>query len=203
MLIAGPSGSGKSTIAQTLVASMPPHQAQVLTLDHYYRDLSHLSAGERAQHNFDHPEAWEQNRLMSEMKQLVQGQPIERPDYCFETHLRLNRSVRVEPSPYIIAEGLFALCIEPLNAIAQIRIFIHIADDLALQRRLVRDTIERGRSSASIIEQFERTVRPANKKYIQPSAHAAQCHLEGKSSTADQISAIYTQFPQIPRGPSR
>jgi len=37
--IAGPSGAGKSYLARHLAKRL---QAPVLSLDHYYRDLSHL-----------------------------------------------------------------------------------------------------------------------------------------------------------------
>ncbi len=47
--IAGPSGSGKSFLAQHLKAAL---EAEVLEVDRYYRDLSHLPLEQRARMNF-------------------------------------------------------------------------------------------------------------------------------------------------------
>ena len=59
--ITGASGSGKSTLAQSLVAfsrGLPGGPAAcLLSLDAYYRDLSHLSLQKREAVNFDRIDA--------------------------------------------------------------------------------------------------------------------------------------------------
>lgn len=198
ILIAGPSGCGKSTLAQALSQALGSDRSQLLALDHYYRDLQQLTAAQRAQHNFDEPKAWQWERLQQDLRQLCLGQAIDRPEYDFQTHLRKKNAVRVDPSAYIIAEGLFALCDPSVNALAQLRIFVDIEDEPALQRRLQRDTRERGRSHSSVVEQYERCVRPANRLYIHPSRSAANCLLQGSTPTAEQLANILAQLPPQP-----
>jgi uridine kinase len=72
-------------------------------------------------------------------------------------------------------------------------IFVDIDDGIALRRRILRDTIERGRSEASVIEQFKYTVLPANKKYIRPSAKAAQLQFSGNAAIDQSVACIMDQ----------
>ena len=56
--IAGGSGAGKTTLAVKLLDRLGPRGSH-LTIDWYYRDLSHLTPAERAVVNFDHPDSLE------------------------------------------------------------------------------------------------------------------------------------------------
>ena len=190
ILVAGPSSSGKSTLARALCQEIGADRACLLSLDHYYRDLRHLSARERALIDFDHPDAWESEKLIKDMGQLLEGNPVEMPEYDFTTHLRMEEKQPISPCPFIIAEGLFALCYAKLNALASLKIFVDIDDAVALQRRLERDTRERGRSPESIARQFNKTVRAANRIHIRPSAEVADIKLDGPSPVAANLNSI-------------
>lgn len=192
ILIAGPSGSGKSTLASKLASLIQEagHSSIVLSLDHYYRDLHHLTMEEREQENFDAPDAWECERILKDAKRLKSGEPIEMPLYDFSTHLRQEETMTVLPHDVILMEGLFALCFEELNQLADLKIFVEIEDAVALERRIRRDTEERGRSRESVIERYKSTVYPANARYIEPSAKKAQVHISGTVPFQDQLAGI-------------
>lgn len=197
ILVAGPSGSGKSTLAQALYQQLGAAHSCLLSLDHYYRDLRHLSPEARALRNFDEPAAWESDRLIAEMQRLVQGQTIEMPQYDFNTHLRVHATQTIQPAQYIIAEGLFALCYPELNAIAALKIFVELDDEIALARRLERDIRERGRSVECITRQFNETVRPSNEAYIFPSAKNAQIILDGGQPIEAQMQVIFNRLTDL------
>jgi uridine kinase len=194
ILVAGPSSSGKSTLAHALCDQIGLDCTQFLSLDHYYRDLRHLSPEARALRNFDEPEAWESSRLITDMQQLIDGHSIDMPQYDFNTHLRIDAIQAVEPTPYIVAEGLFALCYPALNAIATLKIFIDLDDTLALKRRLDRDILERGRSPECITRQFNETVRPSNQAHIRPSAQNAHLVLNGNQAIESNLNKIKQQL---------
>jgi uridine kinase len=188
--IAGPSGSGKSTLAQALADQLGHDQCQCLALDNYYRDLRHLSPAERALRDFDHPAAWESELLIAQITALKQGHSIALPQYDFTAHARTDHPQLLAPSPYIILEGLFALCYPALNAIIDLPIFIDIDDNIALERRLQRDVIERGRTRESVIEQFQTTDQPATQTHIRPSATSATLHLTCQGDLAANLARI-------------
>ena len=54
-----------------------------------------------------------------------------------------------------------------------IKIFIDADADERLLRRIRRDTVERGRSIDSIIQQYTSTVKPMHLEFVEPSKHWA------------------------------
>ena len=192
ILIAGPSTSGKSTLAKNLAKHIlaAGHSEVVVALDNYYRDLSHLSPEQREKHNFDCPDAWEHERVLRDVQMLKEGQPIEMPIYDFHTHLRSPQTYRLEPADYMIFEGLFALCYEELCKLVDLKIYITVDDSTAIERRILRDMAERGRTRDSIIEQFCSTVQPANEEYIRPSKATADIIIQGSDSQEMKLNAV-------------
>lgn len=78
-----------------------------------------------------------------------------------------------------------------------LKIFIDLSDQVALERRIRRDTMERGRCRDSVIEQFRTTVQPANIQYILPSAANADIRLNGHEPIGQQIDlAFATDYTQ-------
>ncbi len=199
ILIAGPSGAGKSTLTQALSRYFQLRHVPVtaLPLDHYYRDLSQLTADQRATYNFDQPDAWEWERILLDVGRLKRGEPTARPCYDFATHLRSEQTVWIHPTEVILLEGLFALCDRRLCTMADLKIYIEVDPEEALQRRIQRDAGERGRSRQSVIEQYEKTVRPAVEAYIRPSGHHAHLRMDGRRCPSDQIRQIESLMPEL------
>src|SRR5208283_5043387 len=164
--IAGPSGAGKSYLAGYLAERL---QAPVLALDHYYRDLSHLSFEERARSNFDEPAALEHKLLIAQVSDLHEGKTIEVPTYDFSLHTRTRDTQSFQPAQFVIIEGLFTLHWAELLRLLTTRVYVETADDVCLQRRQERDVRERGRTPESVAEQFRATVVPMAERYVRPT----------------------------------
>ena len=150
-------------------------RSNVAVLDHdsYYRDLPHLSLEERAAQNFDHPEALETELLCSHLDELRKGGGIEKPVYNFTTHSRTGDSVRVEPRPVVLVEGILVLAEPELVRRLDLSVFVRADDDIRLVRRIRRDLAERGRTIENVLHQYESTVRPMYQKYVEPSMRHA------------------------------
>lgn len=171
--IAGGSGCGKSTVLARILARVEAHRVAVLPHDAYYKNLSHLSYEERAAVNFDHPDSLETRLLVDHLDCLFQGKSIARPTYDFAQHLRCAETVCIEPYPVIVLDGILVLAEPELRARMDIKIFVDTDDDIRLVRRIRRDMTQRGRSIDSILEQYERTVRPMHIQYVEPSKRHA------------------------------
>jgi uridine kinase len=167
--VAGGSGSGKTTVAMEIVHRVGAERIAVLTQDHYYRDLSHLDPEERARHNFDHPAAVEEPLLVEHLAQLKAGHGVSVPRYDFTRHVRLAERRLVEPRPVVLVEGILILALAPVRELMDVKLFVDTDADLRFIRRLHRDTSERGRSVAGVIEQWTATVRPMHLEFVEPS----------------------------------
>jgi uridine kinase len=104
--ICGGTGSGKTSVANRLLKSVKAGDVVYLQQDSYYRNLNDLPLDFRRAVNFDHPDAVDNDLLVEHLKALKNGQQVELPVYDFKHHMRLPETLRVEPTPIIIIEGI-------------------------------------------------------------------------------------------------
>ena len=188
--IAGGSGSGKSTIVAELVDLLGLGITTVIRHDWYYRDLSHLELEERTAVNFDHPSSLDTELLIEHVMTLVSGKSVDAPFYDFSTHTRSSSTIQLEPPQVLILDGILTLANEQLRELMDIRVFVDTDVEKRLNRRLERDSGERGRSPASVIQQFESTVLPMHHKFVEPSRAYAEITISGghqDSATVKQL----------------
>lgn len=171
--IAGGSGCGKSTVAERVMATVPSHQVAFLSQDNYYKDQSHLDFADRLHTNYDHPNAFDWTLLLEHVQQLSVGQNIEMPVYDFAEHTRARHSQSVNSCQVIVVEGIFALYDPTLREQMHLKIFVDTDADVRFIRRLQRDTVQRGRSVESIVEQYLHDVRPMHLQFVEPTKRYA------------------------------
>jgi uridine kinase len=167
--VAGGTGSGKTTIARKLAAAMPAGTASIIEFDSYYRDQAGLSPAARAATNYDHPDSLESDLLADHLRRLRAGEAIEVPSYDFHGHTRRPETRAVAPTPVIVVEGILALALPHVRQYCDIKIFVDTDADIRVFRRIRRDLEERGRSFASVREQYYRSVRPMHQQFVEPS----------------------------------
>lgn len=171
--IAGGSGCGKSTVAERVMATVPSHQVAFLSQDNYYKDQSHLDFADRLHTNYDHPNAFDWTLLLEHVQQLSVGQNIEMPIYDFAQHTRACHTQSVNSCQVIVVEGIFALYDPTLREQMHLKIFVDTDADVRFIRRLQRDTVQRGRSVESIVEQYLHDVRPMHLQFVEPTKRYA------------------------------
>lgn len=171
--IAGGTGSGKTTVARAIVERVGSDRVAYLDHDSYYRDLSQLDVDARRQVNFDHPSAYETELLVAHVRALRDGQAVEKPVYSYTESVRLPETIRVEPRPLVVVEGILVLEHQPLRALMDVKIYVDTDDDVRLMRRLRRDIRERGRTVDHILGQYEATVRPMHLTFVTPTRRHA------------------------------
>ncbi len=170
--IAGGSGSGKTTIAEALVERLDG-KVSIVQHDAYYRHMPELSFEERTKVNYDHPASLETELLVEHLIALRSGLRVERPVYDFSVHLRSDETVRVDPAPVVVIEGILVLAEPELRSELDLKIFVDTDSDIRLARRLQRDIEERGRTAESVVAQYFDTVRPMHLAYVESSKRYA------------------------------
>jgi len=166
--ISGGTGSGKTTVAQKIISTIGESNVAYLQQDSYYRNLDALPLDQRHQVNFDHPDAFDGELILSHLESLCAGKSIERPVYDFVTHSRKLETIRVNPLPAIIIEGILIFYDARMRSLMDIKVFVDCDPDIRFVRRLERDIHARGRSVESVIEQYLTTVRPMHLQFVAP-----------------------------------
>jgi len=180
-----------------LSQAVPGISAVVLPMDAYYRDLAHVDAADRALSNFDEPAAIEVSLLVSHLQALVRGEGVSRPVYDYVNHTRSHLTELVDPVQLVIVEGVLALHWEDVRLLSDLRVFIDVPGDVCLQRRLERDARERGRTEASVREQYAATVWPMYQRYGEPSKAHADLIADGCCPAEEIASAIADYLPTV------
>ena len=171
--IAGGSGSGKTTVAQVILQRVGRDRIAFLQHDSYYKDLSGLPPTQRADVNFDHPDSLETDLLIEHIASLRDGKAVEVPIYDFSADRRTDKTFTVQPCRVILVEGILIFTEAALRQMFDVKIFVDTDADLRFIRRLERDISERGRTTASVIEQYTHTVRPMHLEFVEPSKRYA------------------------------
>jgi uridine kinase len=166
--ISGPSASGKSLLANTILNELGTDQVSVIPEDSYYNDPSDMSLTERAQINFDHPDAFDHSLLTKHLQALIQGKDVEMPTYDFAQHCRSTVTKKISGPRILVLEGIMLFTNPKIRELMDIRIFMDTPLDICLIRRMTRDIVDRGRSLHSVINQYQQTVRPMYYQFIEP-----------------------------------
>lgn len=171
--IAGASASGKSLLANTIVDELGSDRVAVISEDAYYKNHPDLSFEERAQLNYDHPDAFDHDLLCEHLHTLQMGGKIDVPIYNHADHLRANDTRPIGPHSIIVVEGIMLFVETALRQLFDFCIFVDTPVDICLVRRLKRDIKKRGRSFDCVIDQYMKTVRPMFLQFIEPSKRYA------------------------------
>ena len=166
--IAGGSASGKSTIVKIIEESFKDDLI-VIGHDNYYRAHDDIDFEERKLLNYDHPKAFDTDLFYEDLKKLLAGQEIDMPTYDYTVHTRSTETVKVRAKKIILIEGILVLYEKKIREITDTKVFVDADSDIRLKRRILRDTVERGRSVESCLTQYIEQVKPMHEKYVEPS----------------------------------
>ncbi len=195
--VAGGTASGKTTVARSILDQVGAHRVAYLPHDAYYRDMSHLPLAQRAQQNYDHPDALESDLLARHIRELCAGRAIQLPVYSFADYVRKSETVTVEPAPVVLVDGILIFAEPALRELMDIKIFVDVEADIRLIRRIERDTRERGRTLSSTIFQYLDTVRPMDLEFVQPSRRYADVILPGGGQNRVAIEMVVARLHAI------
>ena len=176
--IAGGSGSGKSTFAKRIAEQFPGDVA-LITCDNYYLPHDDISLEERATLNYDSPDAFEFTLMAKQLEKLRSGEAIDCPQYDFTLHTRKKETLKIEPRPIIVIDGILIFSDAELSDMMDMKIYVETDADERILRRLLRDVEQRGRDIGGIITQYLTTVKPMHNMYVEPTKMFADIIING------------------------
>ena len=193
--ISGASGAGKSLVASELARLLPG--SGVVSMDSYYADLSGLPVAERAAVNFDSPEAVDWDMLDLQFRRLRRGERVEIPKYDFATHTRSGVLQESGAWSVVVLEGLFALWQPRIRSRLDCAVFIDAPEEVCLARRIARDVSLRGRTEASVRNQWIRDVAPMFRSHVLPTREHADLVVDGSRPPVESAGAILREFRNL------
>ena len=111
--------------------------------------------------------------LLRHLNALLEGGSVDEPIWDFTSHRRLQETRRIGGSPVVVLEGILILAFPELRDLMDIKVYVETDPDIRLLRRLRRDVEERGRTVASVLHQYEHSVRPMHLQFVEQSKRYA------------------------------
>ena len=185
--VCGGSGSGKTTLVNGLQQQLGAKRLGVISQDAYYKHHPQLSFKDRCKLNFDHPEAIDFTLFEKHLRCLQSGQAIEMPSYSFETHLRNKHTQHIAPREIIVVEGILIFSNNKLFSLFDHSVFVDSDQNTRLDRRIKRDTQERGRSRQEVESRFKDTINPMHNLFIEPHKQKADMVFDNSAQDLNKI----------------
>ncbi|VAI03263.1 unnamed protein product [Triticum turgidum subsp. durum] len=167
--VAGGASSGKSTVCKMIIDQLCDQRVVVVTQESFYYGLSDEEMIHVHDYNFDHPDAFDTDLLLSCMEKLKHGKAVDIPSYDFKTHKSVSCARKVNPSDVIILEGILLFHDSRVRDLMNMKIFVDTDADVRLTRRIRRDTIEKGRDIIAVLDQYSKFVKTAFEDFILPT----------------------------------
>ena len=188
VLLSGPSGSGKTTTAMMLEKKLDAwgHETHTLSMDNFFRTLTpeQHEELERGELDLESPERVDIPLLTEQLRDIVAGKTVQVPRFDFQAHGRAADTVPLtrKAGEVLILEGIHALnpAVVTLPEDRTVRLYVSVRTRLEteegrilhpmwlrLLRRMLRDTLYRGRRPADTLEMFA-SVQRGEDAYIMP-----------------------------------
>ncbi|KAJ8734317.1 hypothetical protein PYW07_014868 [Mythimna separata] len=152
--VAGGTASGKSTVCQRIMEKLgQQHKEQTerrvvcISQDSFYRTLtpSERLRAERGQFNFDHPDAFDDKKLLAILKDILAGKKVEIPEYDYITNsISPNRSHTIYPADVVLIEGILVFYFPEVRELFHMKLFVDTDSDTRLARRGWRGEVSHG-----------------------------------------------------------
>ena len=192
--IAGGTGSGKTTLTEHLKQHFGD-DISVVHHDSYYK-YQDRPFEERCKQNYDHPDAFETDLMVEQLKELKAGKAIRCPVYSYADHQRTNETELIRPSKVVIVEGILIFQDPRLREMLDIKIFVETDADVRILRRALRDVrvISIGLFLLILVHSAPRAARRAR-----PRPHARERHHAVFDDRQAHARAVRRAEPQVCR----
>jgi len=166
--ITGGSGSGKTLFIKKLREHFSEHEVCLISQDDYYCPMEQQQKDDLGIINFDLPVSIDKDAFHDDIKALMKGKKVQRPEYTFNNEKVNPKLLTFAPAPVLLVEGLFVFHFKKIRKLLDLKIFLHAKENLKVIRRIKRDKIERNYPLDDVLYRYQHHVLPAFEKYIEP-----------------------------------
>ena len=166
--VTGGSGSGKTSFIKKLRQNFSAKEICIVSQDDYYLTKEFQKKDKNGIENFDRPSSISKKEFIRDVKLLIAGKKVSRPEYTFNNDDAIPKMLIFEPAPILIVEGLFIFHYKKMKKLLDLKVFVNAKDNLKVIRRINRDKIERNYPLKDVLYRYQNHVYPAFEKYILP-----------------------------------
>lgn len=210
--VSGPSSSGKKTVCGLIRKELEKSFGSadcivVLHAENFYKPLTdeEQCLYSQGKYNFDQPNAYDFELLERTIKQFrnLPAEPILIPSYDFSSHARqmVKASWGEKTTPKILlVEGIFLLYEAKVRGLLDMRVFVDVANDVCLTRRVLRECEIRKRPLEQVLLEYLQNVKPGFENFIMPTKKFADLIIPRGSENTVAISLIVSHIEGILNG---
>lgn len=202
--VSGGTASGKTSVCEKIIQELGDDITNICTfsMDSFYKPLDTRQQidATNSNYNFDHPDAFDWNLLKQVMHNLSRRKTVNIPIYDFTTHSRIEGEFETISGALInviILEGILTFYDPMVADFFHIKLFVDTDADTRLARRVMRDINTRGRTLESVLNQYEKFVKPAFDNFILPTKKYADVIIPRGVSNTVAIEVIVEHIRRI------
>ncbi len=139
-----------------------------MSQDNYYLDRDKQFKDENGFHNFDLPTSIDGEAYAQDVLKLSRGETVYRQEYTFNNPNVVPRQLEFKPARIVVVEGIFVFYFEQVAKLLDLKVYIDAKEYIKLQRRIIRDKVERGYDLDDVLYRYTNHVAPTYEKYIKP-----------------------------------
>ena len=164
-----------------LLTSFSPENVCLVSQDNYYKSREFQTKDSNGVVNFDLPSCINDEEYAQDIVKLSKGETVYRTEYTFNNPNVVPKQLEFKPAPIVVVEGLFVFYFEQIAKLLDLKVFIDAKEYIKLQRRIVRDRIERGYDLEDVLYRYTHHVAPTYEKYIKPYKNDADIVIPNNS----------------------
>ncbi|MCU0421807.1 MAG: uridine kinase [Bacteroidia bacterium] len=192
--VTGGSASGKTSFLKEIGRLFRPEEVCILSQDNYYKTAAAHQKDENGHINYDLPECIDLDTFKADMLLLKAGQTVKRREYRFQHEEQMGDWLTFNPAPILIIEGLFIFYRDDISVHFDLKLFVEAQEELQLERRLKRDTLERNIPAEFVKYQWDNHVMPAYRKYLEPYRSEADIVINNNKHFNHSLKVIEDHF---------
>ena len=195
--ITGGSASGKTTFLRKLLTHFTDDELCLLSQDNYYKDKSDQQVDENGVVNFDLPACIDGDEFAKDITALRSGNEVQRKEYTFNNPNVTPKDLTFKPAPIILVEGIFVFYYPEIYKQLDLKIFIDAKEHIKLQRRIIRDKMERGYELDDVLYRYTNHVAPTYEKYIEPYKYDADIVVPNNKNLDKALELVVSHLKSI------
>jgi uridine kinase len=173
----------------------------ILSQDNSYKTLTpeEIEKAYNSEYNFDHPNAQDNDLFFGWLSKIQNGFRVNIPVYDFVTHSHSGATpdIIVEECDVLIVEGMLLFYHSEIRELLDFKIFVDVADDERLARRIERDIKHRGRETESVLSEWRKFAQPGFKQFIFPTKEYADIIVPRGGRNVPAIEMITTHLIEM------